>query len=207
MKGASYSLNLSPYSTHQVLVNQIGKNLTVLDVGCNDGYLGASSDKTNTFYGLDYSSESVDRAKNIYREAIVYDLNNLHDLPWDIKFDVIIFADVLEHVIYPSQVLIFLIDRYLKPQGMVVVSLPNVANWQVRGKLLFGKFNYKETGIMDKTHLHFYTYETARLLVESSGLRIRKIMSGASFFGSMIARFPSFAPLLATNVILICEKK
>jgi predicted TPR repeat methyltransferase len=58
-----YKLNLSKYSTHNIIQSNIGINKTVLDIGCNDGYIGKISDKSNQFYGLDCSEESVKRAK------------------------------------------------------------------------------------------------------------------------------------------------
>lgn len=208
MKNANpYSLNLR-HPTHRILLDQIGRGSTILDVGCNDGYLGEVSDKTNVFYGLDYLLESIDKAKNIYKEALLYDLNDLKDLPWDLQFDLILFADILEHVLNPSRVLTFFTSRYLKTHGRVIISLPNVAYWQVRLNLLFGRFDYEETGIMDRTHLHFYTRKTAQMLVESSGLKIEKIIfSGPSFLGPLLSRVPLLAPLLAINIILLCEKK
>ena len=206
-KNNPYKLNLfSKYSTHSIILSNIGENKTVLDIGCNDGYIGKNSDKSNIFYGLDFASESIEKAKKNYKDAILYDLNNLENLPWNIKFNVIVFADVLEHVLYPEQVIEFFIKKYLAEDGLVIVSLPNVANWQVRLNLLFGKFDYTETGVMDKTHLHLYTSKSARKLVLRNNLKIIKELSGSSFFGSVVKIFPFLKYILATNIILICEK-
>lgn len=201
-----YSINTSKYSTHSIIVNNIGSKQNVLDIGCNDGYIGKHSDSSNTFYGLDYLQESVDKAKEVYKDAMLYDLNNLKELPWNKKFDTLIFADVLEHVLYPDQVLDFFINNYLKKEGKVIISLPNIANWQIRLNLFFGKFDYTETGIMDKTHLHFYTFKTAKELIESQNLSIKNIYGGATFFGKIIRKAPFLKGLLSTNIIYICEK-
>ena len=107
-----YALNLSSYSTHSIIINNIGKNKKVLDVGCNDAYIGKYSDPSNVFYGLDYLPESVNKAKKTYKDAMLYDLNNLKDLPWGITFDTLIFADVLEHVLYPEEALDFFVNNY-----------------------------------------------------------------------------------------------
>jgi hypothetical protein len=64
------------------------------------------------------------------------------------------------------------VGKALKPNGRLIVSLPNVANISVRLALLFGQFNYMERGILDRTHLHFYTRKTARALLESAGWEI-----------------------------------
>lgn len=193
------------YSAKNVILRELGFGKTILDVGCNDGYFGRSSDKTNTFYGLDCSEDSVKVAKENYKDAVVYDLNKLEKLPWDIKFDVLVFADVLELVLFPEKVLIFFVKNYLKEDGKVIVSLPNIANWQVRLKLLFGKFNYAETGIMDKSHLHFYAFKSTGRLASTSNLRVLKKI-GTSFFGQIITLLPFLRPLLATNIILILEQ-
>ena len=150
-----YSLQISKYSTHAIIINEITSEEYVLDVGCNDGYIGKSISQETIFYGIDYLAESVEKAKQVYKDAHIYNLNNLETLPWNIQFDTIIFADVLEHVLYPEEVLKFFVDKYLKSEGKVIISLPNIANWQIRLQLLFGRFNYTETGIMYKTHLHF----------------------------------------------------
>jgi len=202
-----YALNTSKYSTHNIIARNIGRNKVILDVGCNDGYLGRISHKSNTFYGLDYLDDSVLKAKEFYKDALVFDLNYTEKLPWDLKFDIIVFADVLEHVLYPEKVLGFFVDEYLKDGGRVIISLPNVANWQVRLQLFFGKFEYQETGILDKTHLHLYTFRTATQLAESCGLVVKKRVGGASFFGPILSLLPFLRSLLTTNIILVNEKK
>jgi len=86
-------------------------------------------------------------------------------------FDVIVFADVLEHVADPGT-LSQLARRALRPQGRVIASVPNVAHWSVRIDLLRGRFNYQPVGIRDSTHLRWFTAETVRSLFESNGLRV-----------------------------------
>ena|SRR2546429_3061800 len=201
-----YALNLSKFSTHNKILRNIGENKAVLDIGCNEGYLGISSSKSNVFYGLDYMENTVKKAKKRYKDAIVYDLNNLRNLPWKQKFDVIVFADVLEHVLYPDKVLQYFSDHYLKDDGTIILSLPNIANWQVRLKLLSGNFDSTETGIMDKTHLHLYTYRKAGKLAKAANLKISKTMAGASIFGPIIYLLPFAKGLLATNIILVLSK-
>lgn len=201
-----YSANISPYSTHQILLDFLGTNNLILDVGCNDGYLGAMADKSNTFYGLDYLSESVKESQKIYKDAALYDLNELNDLPWNLKFDLIVFADVLEHVVEPEAVLQFFVQNHLNQNGKVIISVPNIANWQVRLKLMMGIFDYTESGIMDKTHLHLYTYKTAHELALTANLKVNKAYGGASFFGPIIRHIPATRKALASSIILDCEK-
>lgn len=201
-----YKLSVSKYSTHNIIAHILGENNVVLDVGCNDGYLGKISHLSNTFYGLDYLDDSVLKAKEVYKEVLIYDLNHIEKLPWDMRFDVIVFADVLEHVLYPETVLRFFVDTYLKDGGRVIISLPNVANWQVRLQLFLGKFEYQETGILDRTHLHLYTFKTAKKLAESCGLEVKAEKSGATLFGPVLNAFPFLKSLFATSIILVNEK-
>lgn len=202
-----YKLNISKYSTHKIILDHIGKNKIVLDIGCNDGYIGKMSDKSNIFYGLDVSKESIINTKKIYKDAIVYNLNKLEKLTWDKNFDLIIFGDVLEHVLYPEDVLKYFVKYYLKENGILIVSLPNVANFSVRLKLLFGNFDYTETGILDKTHLKLYTDKTARELFNKCDLKVMQFFGGSSNFGFIINRLKLLKFLLSYNIIYILRHK
>jgi SAM-dependent methyltransferase len=203
-----YNLNLwSKRSTHNILVSMVGKNKKVLDVGCARWYLWSSSDDSNHFWWLDYNGSDIVEAKKVYEDAIQYDLNDIKDLPWDEKFDIIIYADILEHVLHPEKVLQFF-DKYLTPWWKVILSVPNVANRQVRFGLLFGNFDYVDgAGIMDDTHLKIYTYKTATQLMNKWWYNVTKRRAWASVFWPIINIFPFLKGLLATNIILECEKK
>lgn len=201
-----YLLNNSKYSAHSLIVNLIGKNNKVLDVGCNTGYIGTISDKSNEFYGLDYLEKAISDAKSVYKDAVVYDLNEQNILPWRKKFDVIVFADVLEHLNEPEKVLKFFTEKYLAPKGRVVISLPNVANWTIRLRLLMGQFNYTETGILDRTHFHLYTYKSTRELLSTSRLQITDELGGTTTFGVIIKYLPFLKGLLAHGIVVSARK-
>lgn len=202
-----YRLNPSYYSTHSVIQRLIGKNKTVLDSGCSDGYMATIADKSNKIYGLDNSKPSIKNAKKKLNDVALYDLNKLKKLPWKIKFDVIIFADVLEHLYDPKKTLVYFKKNYLKKKGRIIISLPNIANWQIRANLILGRFNYTDAGIMDRTHLHFYTINTANKLVVESGLEMVKEVYGSSVFGPLIKLIPTTASLLATSIVLECKNE
>jgi SAM-dependent methyltransferase len=91
--------------------------------------------------------------------------------PWRELFDVIVAGDVLEHLPRPEELLGEL-RPLLAPGGTLLVSVPNVANVTVRAALLFGRFPYAERGILDRTHLRFYTRASARALLEGAGYRV-----------------------------------
>ena len=93
--------------------------------------------------------------------------------PWSQPFDAVVCADVLEHLARPED-LLARIHGWLRPGGTLLVSLPNVANVTVRAGLLLGRFPYAERGILDRTHLRFYTRRSARDLLTGAGFRVRE---------------------------------
>lgn len=87
-------------------------------------------------------------------------------------------GDVLEHLRDPGRALT-LLRRFVKPEGVLLVSLPNVANVTVRFSLLLGRFDYAPRGILDATHLRFFTRRTGRALLESHGFRTVSVTATA----------------------------
>jgi len=146
------------------------RDFDVLDVGCGFATTSQHIEKRgNRVTGIESSAEAVAVARMRVSEVIQADLQN-HPLAGR-RFDVIIFADVLEHLPWPIGVLRSYLDL-LKDDGSVIVSLPNVGIWSVRLNLLLGRFRYEETGVLDRTHLRFFTRRTAREMIESTGLKI-----------------------------------
>lgn len=145
--------------------------LRVLDVGCGFATTSARIEKLgNKVTGIESSAEACAVARERLSRVIEADLT---DAQPDGAYDVIIFADVLEHLPWPVGVLKRYL-RWLAPNGSVIVSLPNVGLWSVRFAHLFGKWNYEETGVLDRTHLRFFTRRTARWMIGETGLRIVK---------------------------------
>lgn len=149
------------------------RGATILDVGC--GYATTSQrlrELGNRVTGIESSSEAIEVAKGRLDEVIAADLQNVSALG-DRKFDCIIFADVLEHLPWPGAVLEEYL-RFLQPGGSVLVSLPNVGLWSMRLSLMTGRFEYGDTGVLDRTHLRFFTRRSARRLLEEAGLTIER---------------------------------
>lgn len=197
---------LPVYGSLQTITRMVGSHNDVLDVGCAGGYLGKLLIPFgNAVYGIDGNKEAVEEARAWYENVVCMDLNQLGDeKPFAGKlFDVIIFADVLEHLVEPEQALRYF-RSLLKPGGKIIVSLPNVALWRVRFNLLFGKFEYTEYGVLDRTHLHLYTFASAKHLLEGEGYQVR-VTHGAMnlfVFGVLADLVPFFRSLLAIHVIL-----
>lgn len=155
-------------------------NHRILDVGCGSGYFGAylkESGKANQVFGIELMEEAATEAATLLDGVIcadldVFELSNLTD-EWDeISFDFIVCADVLEHVKNPWATLNSL-AKYLKPGGKLIISIPNVRHWSVVFPLLFrGRWDYQDAGIMDRTHLRFFTKSTASELIKKTGLSL-----------------------------------
>jgi 2-polyprenyl-3-methyl-5-hydroxy-6-metoxy-1,4-benzoquinol methylase len=146
--------------------------LRVLDAGCGFATTSARIQQLgNEVTGIDSSPEIEAVAAKRLSRVIHGDVTTA-DLGTE-QFDVIIFADVLEHLPWPVGVL----RRYLQwlaPGGSVIVSLPNVGLWSVRLAHLFGRWTYDETGVLDRTHLRFFTRRSARWLIGEAGLHVVK---------------------------------
>jgi 2-polyprenyl-3-methyl-5-hydroxy-6-metoxy-1,4-benzoquinol methylase len=150
----------------------------VLDVGCGSGLLGERlRARGNTVWGIDAADEIAPAAAERLDRFVVCDLNDgtrVERLLGDARFDVIVFADVLEHLPDPVGTLRGCL-RVLAPGGRVLVSVPNVAVWNVRLGLLLGRFHYTATGTLDRTHLRFFTRANLCRALGEAGLQVEEI--------------------------------
>ena len=158
------------------VAHNTGRPRTILDVGCGIGLNGKAGKERGAYVvGLEIVPSSIARAKLLLDEVKSANIENDEVLE-ALKgrtFDLIMFGDVLEHTIDPLGVLRRL-STLLADGGHVIVSLPNVAAWTVRFNLLAGKFAYEQSGILDDTHLRFFTKVTATQLVEAAGLEVMR---------------------------------
>ncbi len=164
-----YQLHAGPGSSHSILARLVLKagRSPVLDVGAAEGYLGRLLQAS----GLVIDAVEPDRA---YAEAAAPFYRRLYSVPvedLDIveTYGAIVFGDVLEHLLKPEAVLKTLVG-HLQPDGVVLVSLPNAVHMAVRLMLLSGRFPRMNRGILDRTHLHFFTRVSSVELLESAGL-------------------------------------
>jgi 2-polyprenyl-3-methyl-5-hydroxy-6-metoxy-1,4-benzoquinol methylase len=123
-------------------------------------------------WGIEVDPAVAERARPHCEEVAVLDLDRSRAIPFEGSFfDAILLLDVLEHVIRPDLVLAEL-TKNLRPHGRIFASIPNIARVEYRLKLLFGKFEYEEGGIMSIGHLRFFTRATARRMIRECGLEI-----------------------------------
>ncbi len=149
-----------------------------LDVGCGTGKTSAylkSKFNVKETVGIEYVPEIAKAAEaNVDR---VYNLSiDKDELPFSQnEFDLILLADVLEHLVDPWGA-VKRLASFLKPGGYAIFSFPNVQNWKIILKLLSGKWEYQDQGIMDRTHLRFFTAKSSLQLVRQAGLNPLKIV-------------------------------
>jgi 2-polyprenyl-3-methyl-5-hydroxy-6-metoxy-1,4-benzoquinol methylase len=194
-----YGLCLSE-GAHSKIIRYVGNHKKVLDVGCASGYLGKELARRGCrVVGIEIDPEAAKSAAEICEDVIVGDIE-ISDLHYPLGyFDVIICADILEHLKRPDLTLEKL-RLYLRPKGLLIASIPNIAYWRIRLRLLLGEFEYKETGILDQTHLRFLTLKSARKLFKQAGFRL----IGLDYIGppQLVRILPT---LLAMQFIIVAE--
>jgi len=197
-----YQFGTSAKGSHAKIISLVGKGKKVLDVGCNKGYLSQRFKENGCMVvGMEGDADCANIARKFCDDVITVDVEQINTLTYpEGYFEVIVFADVLEHLKEPKNVLLKL-KRYLNHSGFVIVSLPNIARLDIRIKLLFGNFDYEEAGIMDKTHLHFYTLFSAKRLLTDCGFQILKV----DYTGEL-AKFMIFPTLTSFQFIITAKK-
>lgn len=165
-----YSMKKSSLASHSQVMNLVGGGeKRILDVGCGEGELGhALRERGHHVVGIDLGQPKFELDRFI--EA---DVSAEFELDEEEPFDVIILADVLEHVPEPER-LLEAVRGLLAPRGRVIVSLPNVAHWFVRAQLMAGRFEYSDKGILDRGHLRFFTKASAMRLFDRAGFSVRE---------------------------------
>jgi 2-polyprenyl-3-methyl-5-hydroxy-6-metoxy-1,4-benzoquinol methylase len=163
-----------PGTSHAFLVEMVGVNKRVLDVGCDTGYLGeVLAALGNTTTGFEINEQTAEEARKHLVRVEVGDLEStdLVSVFGSAAFDVVVFGDVLEHLRDPLPTL-RQAHGLLAPGGSVLISTPNVAHGDVRLALLEGNFRYNSLGILDETHTRFFTRESLVKFVQDAGFAV-----------------------------------
>lgn len=177
MSGAPYRLKDDPYSSHSLILSRLGagRGRRALDVGAADGFLAAElTARAWKVTALERDPVQAERAAARCEQAIAVDLERETPALTGL-YDALVYGDVIEHLSDPLRIMREL-NRYLAPGAVVIVSVPNVAHLSVRLSLLFGRFEYQDRGILDRTHLTFFTRRTFLDFLRRAGLAVRELV-------------------------------
>lgn len=161
------------FDRNRIFVEEARKYKTVLETGCSTGFLSRqiAADGARVV-GIEIDKEAAELAKENCQRVLSCDLNSPE---WVTavgeRFDLVTFGDVLEHLHNPLGVL-HQTRELLNPGGRVLICLPNIAHWTIRAKLLVGNFRYQSFGILDFTHMRFFTIESAKQMIAEAGYRL-----------------------------------
>lgn len=177
-----YQVNIDLENTnnsHTQIIKKIPKYANVLELGCAHGDMSRilKRELQCRIIGIEQDPVAAADADQVCDYAFVEDLNkpdSLDALVYE-KFDVISLADVLEHLDDPLAVLKRLKPLLLPEDGRLLLSVPNVAHASVRLELLTGSFDYQDTGILDRTHKHFYTVDSIQTLLHEAGYQLHEL--------------------------------
>jgi 2-polyprenyl-3-methyl-5-hydroxy-6-metoxy-1,4-benzoquinol methylase len=175
LKKYRYELSLDSDTRDAKLIAFVGTGKNVLEVGCASGVqskvfkdvLGCS------VTGIEINEEAAKEARQYCKEVIVGDIEQIdfEELLKDRKFDIVIFSDVLEHLKNPSRAL-EKVNPLLADDGYVVASIPNIAHSAVVYQLMKGHFDYRDYGLLDDTHIRFFTKKTIYQTFERAGFAV-----------------------------------
>jgi methionine biosynthesis protein MetW len=163
--------------SHRRILALVHPGESVLDVGCSTGRLAAQLKAKQCFVvGTEIDPEAAAIARQRNNMDVFLVTSERSGLPESYRnaFDVVIAADVIEHTPDPYRFVTDLL-RYVRPGGRFIVSIPNVAHWTVRLDLLLGRWEYRPSGLLDASHLRFFTFASAKRLLWECGLTLVSI--------------------------------
>jgi 2-polyprenyl-3-methyl-5-hydroxy-6-metoxy-1,4-benzoquinol methylase len=170
-----YPVKESKYSSHYYVQQLVGAERSVLDLGCGEGAVAAELKLNgNRVTGVDLlpAASNSHAFEDYFSADLEEGIEPVIEALQGKRFDRVLLLDVLEHLSHPER-LLQQCRQVLAPQGELIISVPNVAHLSIRLLLLLGRFEYTQRGILDRTHLCFFTRKTARCLVRENGFEIR----------------------------------
>lgn len=197
----------------QIFKNAVkGSNLKILDIGCGTGILGAFFKKNQNckVSGVEINESAYNEALLNIDEVIKGNFE-LIELPFEkSSFDVVIMGDVLEHLINTINSINKLLI-YLKDDGRILITVPNIRHWKIVLKLLFcDSWKYESSGILDYTHMRFFTKKSLTNLFKDNGINVhlseRVIQKKSISFYINIFTFGFFSGLLASHTYIEIKK-
>lgn len=166
-------------NSHSQLINRVPEHSRVLEIGCATGYMSRylTEQKNCQVIGVEMDSLAAKKAENFCERVICANVENeewfttLSEQP----FDVILCADILEHLRDPVCFLKKIVPFVEPNKGILIASVPNGAHISLRLELLAGHFTYEDTGLLDRTHLHLFTHSSIRSLFARAGYQVQEL--------------------------------
>ncbi len=181
------------YGVFPIIYRNINSNSFVLDVGCGTANFGKilKREKNCKVFGIDIDREALKIAGSKIDKTFCVDIDkdyyenfrNIEKFLKECKFDYIIMADVYEHLKYGKEFIKFIKD-FLKRDGQLIMSIPNFLHISIRKRIILGKFYYENRGILDKTHVRFFSKEIFLKEMENMKFKLKKI----DFYGKIFER-------------------
>jgi glycosyltransferase involved in cell wall biosynthesis len=170
-----YRIKTSSHSSHDFARIAASSGQDILEVGFGDARFGAELQKAGNrvVYAGPEGGVAASEVDTFIQTDVACGLAPVTHAVGERRFDKVLLLEVLEHVANPENIL-RQAASLLKANGYLVVAIPNIANLTVRMMLLFGMFEYHDRGILDRTHLRFYTRRTAVRLLESCGYEVTR---------------------------------
>jgi 2-polyprenyl-3-methyl-5-hydroxy-6-metoxy-1,4-benzoquinol methylase len=192
---------------------QSDSNYSILELGCGEGFTGREilkARKAIRYTGIELDENSANIAKTFLSEVIVGDVSNA-DLSGHIeRHDVLILSEVVEHLQEPWSAVARLM-KCVKIGGLVFASSPNIAHWRIITRLVTGNFDYEDSGVMDDTHLRWFTPKTYRELFTQAGVEVSSVhcLNKLGLKGMVFnaLTFGAFKHLIASQMMLIGKRR
>ncbi len=219
-EGAGYvTLNTAAFRAHHLLLAE-ALRLTnpgdlVFEGGVSSGYFAeAVAEAGRIVDGHELDPLAAEAARRVCRTVYEGDLQHFDPSVIDRDYALLLFGDTLEHIPDPGAVLASL-RPHLRDGGHLVVSVPNIANWSIRAQLLAGRFRYTDRGILDRTHMRFYTAETLVEMISSAGFEVTNLQAAVPVpgvkserLGVVAHRLGNLRPgLFAYNFVCTAKKR
>lgn len=203
-KSVNYGIS---HTRRRKILELIDRNgLRVLDVACASGYLGGKiKGAGNYVVGFEISEVAAQKARQVLDAVFVGDVQ--HDWPAELRnggYDLIIMAEILEHVFDPIIVL-RQAHEALKNSGSIIITTPNFLAWKNRIKFLFGEFAYTDQGIFDFGHIRWFTWGYLKTVLTESGFKI--VRQNHIIYPGKLTRLLSWWPSLFASQFIIKANK
>lgn len=160
------------------LIPESTQKRTLLDVGCSNGEFGALLKRKRgmAVYGVDVSKDAIASAAQVLDGACVADLESedFSKLENYIQiYEYILVSEVLEHLFFPER-LLHSLRKYSNGGTRIIITVPNILFWKNRAKIFFGNFDYTASGLMDRGHIHFFSYRSFMYMLAEAGLEVEE---------------------------------